>query len=249
MIIWTGKSFVTVAGSGNLSAVSKDGKAWVFGTLPYSTAWNRLAYNGKTICCISANNLPFVATSGDGIVWDSQSLSGSRYGSAIGVMGTRFVITSSTSLYSYSNDGITWINANFHTGGTNGWSAVASDGNIFCALLYGTTTGAVSPDGISWTVVTLPTAGNWMRLVFANGVFFAVESGSGKIIYSPDGTNWTSKTFSSNEMTESLAWNGAIFARCLSKTATNQTTFYPRHLTCRCPRWPASFRPNCYRAG
>lgn len=234
-IIWTGKFFVTVASGTNVSAVSKDGKSWVFGTLPYSTAWSRLAYNGKTICCISANNLPFVATSGDGIVWDSQSLSGSRYGSAIGVMGTRFVITSSTSLYSYSNDGITWINANFHTGGTNGWSAVASDGNIFCALLYGTTTGAVSPDGISWTVVTLPTTGNWMRIVFANGVFFAVESGSGKIIYSPDGTNWTSKTFSSNEMTESLAWNGAVFCSMSIQNRNKSNNFLPSSLNLSMP--------------
>ena len=234
-VIWTGKSFVAVAGSGNLSAVSRDGKAWVFGTLPAATGWGRLAIRDGLICCISATLSLSVATSMDGLNWTSQSLPSALPAVDIAVNGDRFLIITSTATYSYSDSGITWTNGSFYTAGANGWSAIASNGVIFVALLHGTNSAVTSPDGVSWTNVTLPVVGNWSKLIYGNGLFFAVENGSGRILYSPDGVAWSYKTFAANENARSVACNGAVFCSPSVQNRNKSNNYLPSSLSLSLP--------------
>jgi hypothetical protein len=87
----------------------------------------------------------------------------------------RFVVLGSDGQVAYSlNKGTTWTIAPTCTGATTSilsssftWTNVKYGQGLFMAVAQGTV-GATSPDGINWTVRTLPTSTNWRGLAFGN---------------------------------------------------------------------------------
>jgi hypothetical protein len=45
------------------------------------------------------------------------------------------------------------------------------------AVAFNSDVSATSPDGITWTVRTLPKVDNWRSVTYGNGVFVAVSGG------------------------------------------------------------------------
>lgn len=89
--------------------------------------------------------------------------------------------------YCRTTDGITWtIGAMPSTG-----SWYCGFGNsIFCAVKYGSTSGATSSTGSSWTSRTLPYAYNWNNCVWDGTNFIVIASNNVQTIYSSDGITW-----------------------------------------------------------
>ena len=87
----------------------------------------------------------------------------------------RFVVLGSAGEIAYSLDkGTTWTAAPTCTGTTTSilsssftWTNIRYGQGKFMAVAQGTV-GATSPDGINWTVRTLPTSTNWKGLAFGN---------------------------------------------------------------------------------
>lgn len=68
--------------------------------------------------------------------------------------------------------------------------AVAADGTTANQIM-------TSPDGITWTSRTSPSASTWNSVAYGNGMFVAVNQDAGastQIMSSPDGITWTSHT-------------------------------------------------------
>ena len=89
--------------------------------------------------------------------------------------------------YCRTTDGITWtIGAMPSTGS---WY-VGFGNSIFCAVKYGSTSGATSSDGSSWTSRTLPYAYSWQNCVWDGTYFIATASNNTQVIRSTDGITW-----------------------------------------------------------
>jgi len=65
---------------------------------------------------------------------------------------------------------------------------------MFVAVATGGTVAASSPDGITWTTRTIPTAG-YCGVAYGGGMFVAVANDGGTVAASsPDGITWTTRT-------------------------------------------------------
>lgn len=105
----------------------------------------------------------------------------------------------------------------------NGTFAAVSSANI-----------ATSPDGITWTSRTSPSANLWLSVAYGNGVFVAVgQTSSGNntstAITSPDGITWTQRTLPASQIWRSIAFGNGIFvaARTASVIGGSETTTAP----------------------
>ena len=84
----------------------------------------------------------------------------------------------------YSYDGITWVVT--PTPVSNFWAVTYGD-NKFVAV--GNSTGMSSPDGITWTTISVPAGATWNAITYGKDKFVAVAAGY--TMYSLDGINWT----------------------------------------------------------
>jgi hypothetical protein len=71
-----------------------------------------------------------------------------------------------------------------------------------------------SPDGITWTIRTTPSAAGWNSITYGNGIYVAVRfggtfTGNNTVLTSPDGINWTLRSAIGS------AWNDVHFANGL----------------------------------
>ena len=151
-----------------------------------------------------------------------------------------FVAVSSSSI-STSSDGITWIqNSSWTNNSSINWSSVTFGGGVFVAVSDGsgygstrvpTSTAAISPDGVTWTAVTMP-SGNWGSVTYGNGIFVAIENGyyndntssfvgSGLAATSADGISWTAHSFAMGDATNASFENGLFIATgtCLATSS------------------------------
>ena len=69
------------------------------------------------------------------------------------------------------------------------WSAIASSGSLFVAIVNGSSTTARSSDGITWTTGSIGTSDNWQDICYGNGKFVAISSFN--YATSSDGIYWT----------------------------------------------------------
>ena len=135
---------------------------------------------------IAYGNGVFVAVNGDGGNKSSVSTNGTTVWAAGGTIpfttaisvtygNGRFVVLGSDGQVAYSIDkGTTWTAAPTCAGATTSilsssytWTNVKYGQGLFMAVAQGTV-GGTSPDGINWTVRTLPTSTNWRGLAFGN---------------------------------------------------------------------------------
>ena len=82
---------------------------------------------------------------------------------------------------------------------------------MFMATGSTTTGNQSSPDGITWTARTLPSAIAWTGLSYGLGLSVAIGTGAAGCATSPDGTTWTARTMPSAAVWYAVACSGTIF--------------------------------------
>jgi hypothetical protein len=88
----------------------------------------------------------------------------------------------------------------------------------------GSTTAATSPDGVTWTVRTLPSSSSWTSVTYGNGVFVAVTTGSTTAATSPDGVTWTARTLPSSSNWTSVTYGNGLFVAVAGGPSTVAAT-------------------------
>jgi hypothetical protein len=208
-VIWADGLDLFIAGSSANSVsciiTSPDGITWTARTTPNQSV-NRLYYEPLRGIILatgaSSTTAPAIMTSRDGITWAAATVPNAT-GSAAGIAYSqelgKFISTSTSSGPGAlsSIDGSTWTNTG---GGTLGYPIWCSELGIFVAHNNTalTTSGIyTSPDGITWTSRTTPTA-TVKQVAWSPeaGIFVAVyvDSGTGyRAMSSPDGISWTNR--------------------------------------------------------
>jgi hypothetical protein len=183
------------AAAGTVAATTPDGAAWTPRTLPAGTYYGG-AWNGTTFVIVGVS---VAATSPDGATWTSRTIPAGTY-RAVTWIGSRFVAVGDSGAAATSPDGTTWTARTLPAGaykavawngstlmavggdGTNGISAVSSDGIIWAAAsplppVYGATTftatalawtgslwrafGQSTGPGFSWDYASSDNGGTW----------------------------------------------------------------------------------------
>ena len=109
-----------------------------------------------------------------------------------------------------SDDGQAWVS---RTGAAeNVWQSITYGDGLFVAVASsGTDRVMTSPDGISWTMRTVPD-GSWKSVKYGNGTFVAVAStGTNLVMTSTDGEVWTAQAAASLNQWSALSYGGGRF--------------------------------------
>jgi hypothetical protein len=193
-------TFVAVANTASVCAISSDGNTWAQRNLPASRTWNGVAYGNGTWVAV-ASDAAFGAYSTDnGATWTQcvtpSGLFNVAYGNGI------WVAVGPSPGGASSPDGITWTARTLPTVTSGNWLGVAYGNGRFVAVCAGSTTitqAAVSYDGINWTQTTIP-GNNWTAVTYSSGslTFMAVGVFNNYVATSTDGVTWTSKTVAAN---------------------------------------------------
>ena len=93
-----------------------------------------------------------------------------------------------------------------------------SSSPVFCAIpgvtVYAPTNQcAISPDGINWTLQTLPSTQQWCAIAWNGSIFCMIARNSNAVAISSDGVNWVQYTlgFTTHVGGCDITWNGSIF--------------------------------------
>lgn len=196
----------TPTNNGRSTFTSSDGIIWVehVNALPVAAAWTGLTYGAGLFVAVgkTAINVSVCATSPDGVIWTSRTVTG-----GLGLYGVcyadgQFVAVGSAVAFTSPN-GILWTARAF---ALLGISVTWKDG-LYVACGLGTTF-ATSPDGILWSTVNTGAGAVLFYSITANDDIFVATS-LNLIIYSTDGSAWfqVPVTGSVND----VVWNGAAF--------------------------------------
>ncbi|MES3036759.1 MAG: hypothetical protein V4736_02540 [Bdellovibrionota bacterium] len=212
-------------------ATSKDGNTWTVFEGPFPAYdWYGAAWNGTLFCIIGGR---YFATSADGITWTGGTHSGGSSVAVSDMIWNGTIFCAPTQLYTGSTKILTSSNGTAWTTRTapNGvYYAIAWNGTVFCAVgggVSGTTTNLciTSPDGITWTSQTMPTAGRRFGVAW-NGAVFCVTNGfNDEVLTSPNGITWTTGTMTGSTGTYSLTWSGKVFIAADWADVTNNKVF------------------------
>jgi hypothetical protein len=196
-----GGRFVAVrSGSTDAGAYSNDGVSWTAMTLPSTGSWTSVTHglidDGSSIGKVSRfvairTGSTAAAYSADGITWTASTLPASANWISVAYGGGRFVAISSGAS---GNVAVSLDGENWDVTGTlvdSGYTEVAYGRGLFVAVRSGTTTAKTSPNGVTWTARTLPSASAWNSVVWGNNKFVAVATDSNSGAISLDGTTWT----------------------------------------------------------
>jgi hypothetical protein len=184
-------------GLNNTQAItSTDGNIWNTITLPSATSQRySIAYgNGIYVCLADTNN---IIISFDGITWSiisvlSRGWNQLSFGNGVFVMMAEY---SGSLQCATSSDGINW---NYQTLtaliSQSAQNSIYANG-LFIFPLFAQAIAMISPDGVSWTEITLPISGQWRNIKFGNGIFVMTQASSSVYLTSIDGINWTTRSF------------------------------------------------------
>ena len=120
------------------------------------------------------------------------------------------------------------------------WSSIAWNGEVFCAVAFGTAKAATSPDGITWTERTLPSSADWSAVAWNGVVFCAIAFNTSTAATSPDGITWTARSMPSSSTWWALAWNGSVFCAITDSAATAKAATSPDGITWTARTLPAT---------
>jgi hypothetical protein len=121
-------------------------------------------------------------------------------------------------------DGTTWT-ARTHAGWASNYiGGIAFGAGLFTTVLYGTTQGYSSADGITWSSTTLPSASNWTRVRFINNNFVAIASGTTAAAYSANGTTWTAATTAASSAWSDVTYANGIYVMISNTAGTTYQT-------------------------
>ena len=104
--------------------------------------------------------------------------------------------------------GVNWKSMAY---GNGAWLAIASSGQ----------TGAVSPDGQTWTSVILPSSQTWSGIAYGNGYWVAIASGYGfAAVSKANGAGWRTFALPSSTTWSNIAYGNGIFVAIATGTNT-----------------------------
>jgi hypothetical protein len=100
----------------------------------------------------------------------------------------------------------------------------------FVAISSGGSAAVYSSDGIEWTTINMPSAGDWKCIAGGNNRFVAIRTGSNAAASSLDGINWTARTMPASRDWNSVVYGGGIFVAVAGNLdsgaiSTNGTTW------------------------
>ena len=131
------------------------------------------------------------------------------------------------------------------------WQSVAYGNGYFVAVQNsGTTAGAYSTDGISWTASTMPSGGStagWNAVGYGNGYFVAVAYGTTAGAYSTNGTSWTASTMPSSSNWYGVTYGNGYYVAVQSSgttagaSSTNGTTWTARTMPSASQWWGVTY--------
>jgi hypothetical protein len=208
-----GNGMFVAAGDDGTILTSADEETWDIQNSGTSNYLAGAAWLGGKFWCVGNS---VILNSADGVNWSNPNTGSSFTGRNIGYNGSRYVITSSSSVRYSDDDGATWNLINL--GAIFGWSDPAYrmmydivwDGSQFVVIGdYGTV--VTSPNGIDWTEQTSPTDTPHLRAIVYDGSIFVAVGKDGAIITSPNGTVWTPRTSGTASQLLDIIWDGSQF--------------------------------------
>lgn len=216
---WNGTVFCAVASGSAVAITSPDGVTWTERTLPVSTLWNSVEWDGSVFIAQGGYGL---ATSPDGITWTNiaKTVGGNvDLWSAVAQNGSIYCAVPQSASVTADKCITRAFGSNAWTirslSSTGNWSGVAWNGTVFCAIKKGSTNCATSSDGITWTNRTMPASRAWSAIAW-NGTVFCAVAGDSSFTYatcatSADGITWTDRTMPSTIGWQVIIWNGTVF--------------------------------------
>jgi hypothetical protein len=186
-------TYVVVGGTGSSTAASSTtGATWTTRSLPTigSGNYSAVAFGNGRFVAITTGSTLATATSTNGSTWvaGGNLPAGFTTGTSIAYGNGRFVAICSASgtATAYSIDGgTTWKSYGVGLPSTQTWSKIKYGQGLFVAIATGSTVCATSPDGINWTLKTMPgSSSTWSALAFGNvnhrPLWVAMSSTSGQ---------------------------------------------------------------------
>lgn len=225
--------FVAVQSGGTAAAYStNNGATWTSSTLPSSGTWTSVAFYNNVFVSVRSGSTAG-AYSTNGTTWTASTLPSSSSwtdveGGLVGTSSIFLAISSGGTAAAYSVDnGVTWAATGALPGSVD-WRSLAFGNNRFFAVARGSTTGAISTNGVTWTLTTLPSAGNWNSVVYGDDNFFVVADSSTDALtsFTAETGSFTARTLAGVATWEEVAYgyfvsSGGIFAIVGNTTSAN----------------------------
>jgi len=149
---------------------------------------------------------------------------GIAYGNGIWVT----VPSSGTGFFQTSTDGITWTQRPLFgsLASVTNWSGIIYANGYFLALPNSFVSGAVSTDGVNWSVSTMPVNTTWAQPAYGNGVWVIIsQGGSVYTSQSPAGPWNAITTLGGGSATySSVAYGNGVFVS-ISDNSTNASYY------------------------
>ena len=203
-ITYSNGMFVATGDDGTI-LTSVDGETWDIQNSGASNYLTEAAWLGGKFWCVGNG---VILNSADGVTWTNPYSGMAFTGKSIGYNGSRYVITSSSSIRYSDDDGATWTLVSLFSVYTMLYDIVW-DGSQF-VVVGDSGTVITSPDGAIWTEQTTPVTTRLRALTYNGSTFVAIGS-SGTIITSPDGITWTQRTSNTASQLLDITWNGSQF--------------------------------------
>ena len=226
-IATNGKMIISLSGAASGEYYySYDGINWSVGTINLGVNvayWAAIAYGNGVWVAAGNSTYQYIAVSYDGINWQLSNLLPYDIGASTLCFGEGIFTMAGEGLL-WSTDGLTWTNAS----GTvpvaqqqayGGGKFIGVVGNDYAVVME-------TPDGKTWSEVSIPVAGYWNRIAYGKGVFVAIQaSGGPSVLSSTDGITWVESSMPNNGdgsgNYEAVTFSGDLFI------ATNDnSTFY-----------------------
>ena len=205
---------VAIASGGTASAYSiNGGTTWAtMGALPASATWSSITYFDEAFVAIASGGTA-AAYSINGTSWTTATLPASATWSDVagGFIGTSayFVaVASGGTAAAFSVDkGASWVSTGALPASST-WSTVVFGNSRFFAAARGTTVGAFTTNGTTWTSVTLPASANWNCSAYGDDAFLLVADGSTSALtsFTAETGSWTSQTLAASATWEEVAY-------------------------------------------
>ncbi len=143
-----------------------------------------------------------------------RATNGYTSGSDLGGATTTVVRVDNESPSDVNRIGINWRATSI--GISAAWNAITYGNGLFVAV-SNTSTGATSPDGITWTVRNTVSA--LRSVVYGNGLFVGV--GSATVVTSPDGITWTTRSVPNSNTWSSVTYGNGLFVAVSDELITS----------------------------
>lgn len=208
---------VFVAVGNNAIYTSTDGQFWTARTVPQANQWLSVTYGGGLFVAVGDGGTNRVMTSPDGSAWTLRNHAGAALWTAVTYGNGLFVAVgqfNAGAAVMTSSDGITWISRTTPVAlgvASDRWYGVAYGNGYYVAVSnysLGGNYAMNSPDGINWTLQSVPELANeWNDITFGNGLFVAVaSSGTNRVMTSADGSAWTARAASAANQWQGVAY-------------------------------------------